>query len=336
MASTSMLALFPEELLERILEAVVVAPATPHPRAPWHKPSDSSDAPRTRTAALLVCRAFHRIARPLFYHTLVLHTPSQSAALLRTLTGDPALARYVRSLVLPDLSPADADVLALVAGTLRALDIALPPTGLELPVPALPELRTLTVRKASGTYLSQPAPRAVLSALAAAVRTAPRLEHTTTTFPLSADPALGSFVSALAEAPCLHTLRTPLPALWAPALLSVSANPALQRVCLGEEPAAAPSPSYPPPSSSCSPQRPPRAATYPTRFPSSSAQKASARPVLGTGLFLAEARKHSRLADLIRAGTSVVGWRGRAWTVGAEEGAARWGAAAEGAQVGCQ
>ncbi|KAJ7705524.1 hypothetical protein B0H17DRAFT_1193184 [Mycena rosella] len=321
--TTTTLAGFPEELLERILAFVVVAPPTAHPRAPWHPSPNaaSSETPiRTRTAALLVSRAFHRIALPLFYHTLVLHTPSQSRGLLAALGARPALTRCVRTLVLSDPSPADADLLVLVGSTLRALDVTLPPVlpaidalalehALARPLPAL---RALAIRKAAGTYLSQPAPRAVLCALADTVAAAPLLEETTTSFPLSADPALAPLVDALAAAPVLHTLRTPLPALWAPPLLGVSANPALKQICLaaGED---APCPvranSY--------------SASYSASAKDGGAGKAyadlwRARPIVGTGLFLAAARKHAHLSELIRAGTPIIGWRGRAWTVGAD------------------
>ncbi|KAJ6598344.1 hypothetical protein DFH09DRAFT_1394532 [Mycena vulgaris] len=291
------LAAFPEELLERILAHVVVAPSTPHPRAPWHLKTQSTDI-RTCTAALLVSRAFYRIGLPHFYHTLVLHSPSQAQSLLETLTADPALARCVRALVLPEPCPAAGEVLRRVGPSLRALDLTLPPA---LPAPdvvalcaslsSLQNLCTLTVRKAAGTYLSQPSPRAVLAALASAAASCPELEHLTTTFPLSADPALAPLTNALAAAPALHTLRTPPPALWAPPFLAVAANPALRRICLD----------------SASPSSP------------SSSPAPRARPPLASGLFLVEARKHARLSELIRAGTPVIGggWRGRAWTVGA-------------------
>ncbi|KAJ7220614.1 hypothetical protein GGX14DRAFT_354292 [Mycena pura] len=297
--SAVQLASFPEELLERILADAVVAPPTPHPRAPWHHPQpDDTKAVRTRLAPLLVCRAFHRIALPLFYHTLVLHTPSQSHALLRTLRAQPGLARAVRTLVLVAPSPADADILHLLCRTERllALDVTLPTASEGDTAPdaafacALRSLRSLTdlvVRKGAGTYLSQPAARAALEALADAVSSCPSLETTTLSFPLSADPTLVPLVAALAAAPALHTLRTPLPAFWTLPLLTVSANPALAKICLGDLPASAP------------------------------ACKDKGRPLLGTSLFLAAARQHARLSELIRAGTAVLGWRGRAWTMGA-------------------
>ncbi|KAJ7182781.1 hypothetical protein C8R43DRAFT_13199 [Mycena crocata] len=435
------LALFPEELLERILADVVTAKPTPNPRAPWHPSparsrssttaSSSSTAQtttqiRTRTAALLVSRAFHRIALPLFYHTLVLHSPSQSTALLQALHTHPHLARAVRTVVLPAPSRADARVLRTLPDV-RVLDVTLPPTLDDAPdegagehigdaLRALSTLRTLTIRKAAGTYLSQPAPRAVLDALASAVSLSPMLHTLTTSFPLSADPALASLVSALASpdaCPALETLRTPVPSVWGPPaspltpsaisslppltttfpaatttataafpattnasaspssatrtnpLLTIAlGNPGLQRICLESAHAHASGSdgrhrppirtwSAPPaafgltvPTASTSAQstsntnssakgkevkRPasPTASTskrdqwsaqakehqqqrvqvHPTSninmTPSQNTHYAP-RPVLGTSLFLAEARKHARLAECIRRGTEVL------------------------------
>ncbi|KAJ7769706.1 hypothetical protein DFH07DRAFT_954299 [Mycena maculata] len=327
------LASFPEELLERILAAAVVAPPHPNPRASWHPPpTDDTHHPRTRLAPLLASRTLYRIALPLFYHTLVLHGPSQARACHAALAATPHLARSVRTLVLVAPTAEDAALLQLLQGCacvcgarcqgacgLHALDITLPSAGdareIASAVGKLTGLQTLTVRKAAGTYLSQPAPRAVLAALADAVSGSSCLVETTTSFPLSADPALAPLIAALAAAPHLQVLRTPVPALWAPALLSISANPALARISL-DSPAAFPA--YSPPS----PAR--------KRVLSGSGGGGSGRPLLGTSLFLSEARKHGRLAELIRAGSAVVGfgWRGRAWTVGGAGYAAGAGAGA--------
>ncbi|KAJ6504064.1 hypothetical protein C8R47DRAFT_1104137 [Mycena vitilis] len=332
------LAAFPEELLEQILHDAVRAPPYPHPRAAWH--SSKGEQTRGRSAPLLACRAFHRIALPLFYHTLVVHSPSQSAALLNTLRARPDLAKAVRTLVLPNASVHDAELISLIPG-LWDLDITLPPNSAQVDalvaaVRNLRTLRSLAVRKAAGTYLSQPAPRALLDALADAVYASAELTSTTLAFPLSADPALTRLASALSTAPALQTLRTPLPSAWSPAYVSVAANPALQRVCLGgEEPAhsrpyfpsvaASLSPLPSPSSTATSPPRmPDRRLSSPTPTPSSYTASRS-RPILPTALFLHAARPHTRLVELIKAGTyicpnvaaSAGGWRGRAATVGA-------------------
>ncbi|KAJ7678031.1 hypothetical protein DFH06DRAFT_1422484 [Mycena polygramma] len=314
-------AAFPEELLEQILHGAVVAPPYPHPRAPWHS-SSAGKQTRGRTAPLLACRAFHRIALPLFYNTLVLHSSSQSAALLKTLRARPDLAKAVRTLVLPSPCADDADLIRLLPG-LWDLDITLPPNtakvdALVAAVRNLRTLRSLAVRKGAGTYLSQPAPRALLDALADAVYACTEMTSTTLSFPLSADPALTRLASALASAPVLQTLRTPLPSAWSPAYVSVASNPALARICLGEE------------AHTPTPRMPDRRLSSPT-YPSSSMPHSPSykrRPILPTALFLHAARPHARLVELIKAGTYICpnvgggaaggagGWRGRAATVG--------------------
>ncbi|KAJ7678026.1 hypothetical protein DFH06DRAFT_975392, partial [Mycena polygramma] len=323
---TNSLAAFPEELLKQILHDAVVAPPYPHRRAPWHS-SSAGKQTRGRTAPLLACRAFHRIALPLFYHTLVLHSQSQSAALLQTLRARPDLAKAVRTLVLPNPCADDAELIRLLPG-LWDLDITLPPpnspnTDADALVAAVRNLRTLrslAVRKGAGTYLSQPAPRALLDALADAVYACPEMHTTTLAFPLSADPALTRLASALAGAPALQTLRTPLPAAWSPAYVSVAANPVLARICLGEEAPFA--------NGASPPRVPDRRLSAPT-YPSSSMPHSPSykrRPILPTALFLHAARPHARLVELIKVGTYIcpnvgagaggAGWRGRAATVG--------------------
>ncbi|KAJ7899416.1 hypothetical protein B0H13DRAFT_2337122 [Mycena leptocephala] len=140
--------------------------------------------------------------------------------------------------------------------------------------------------------------------------------------------ALSTLTAALAAAPALTTLRTPLPALWAPAYAVVAANPALGRICLGDDlgSSASSSPSPSPCSSTCAvpacdpstlagkPAPPPRRSSFP------SLSLGRKRPILPTALFLSSARRHARLSELVRAGTDIaaggVGWRGRAATVG--------------------
>ncbi|KAJ6482456.1 hypothetical protein C8R45DRAFT_302706 [Mycena sanguinolenta] len=324
---------FPEELLERILLHAVIAPSAPHPRASWHSQS-SSQTTRGRTAPLLVCHAFHRIAIPFFYHTLVLHSPRQSESLLHSLQARPYLARSVRVLVLPTPSAYDAEVLGMLS-KLLVLDVTLPSCeseGIEQlggAIRRLTTLQDLRVRKGAGTYLSQPAPRAMLGALAEAVDTCNELHTTTLTFPLSSDPSLAPLSAALATAPALRTLRTPMPALWTAAYVDVAENPSLVRVCLGgEESAAFCAPEVsalecgasPGKESECPPPGK-QDRILPQRRLTSSASlhpRPCHRALLPTSLFLRAARPHARLSELIRAGTNVaVGWRWRAATVGA-------------------
>ncbi|KAF8201279.1 hypothetical protein K438DRAFT_642693 [Mycena galopus ATCC 62051] len=123
---------------------------------------------------------------------------------------------------------------------LLVLDVTLPKSSCDDAVEnlggAIRKLNTLQelhVRKSAGTYLSQPAPCAMLNALAESVSLCKQLHSTTLTFPLSADPSLAALSAALASAPALRTLRTPLPALWSTAYVEVAANPSVERVCLG-------------------------------------------------------------------------------------------------------
>ncbi|KAJ7041049.1 hypothetical protein C8F04DRAFT_1391482 [Mycena alexandri] len=320
---------FPEELLERILAHAVASPPAPHPRAPWHRAPHPQDI-HGRLAPLLVNRPFARIALPPFYHTLVLHSPSQARACLQTLRARPELARAVRVLVLASSAPgrAEAEVLALLTAAasthagpgLKSLDLTLPAPGSPSPSDALAlaeaihqlhALEVLTIRKAAGTYLSQPAPRAVLEACAAAVDACTELHTLTLTFPLAPDPALLPLVAALALAPALRTLACPMPAMWTgeSLWLRVASNPALERICLDAQAAM--------------PSSPPRAPERRYTAPSAPAPPYR-RPLLPTSLFLAAARPHARLSALIRAGTHILpvgaysggGWRGRAATVG--------------------
>jgi hypothetical protein len=72
---------------------------------------------------------------------------------------------------------------------------------------------------------------------------------------------------ALACSTSLRVLRTQLPVVWSPVLLKISENPYLEKIELWN------------------------------LFITDGAA------MVGTGLFLKEARKHQRLADLIKAGT---------------------------------
>ncbi|KAJ7894448.1 hypothetical protein B0H14DRAFT_2683161 [Mycena olivaceomarginata] len=276
------LASLPEELLERILAHTVIAPPVPHPRAPWHQGNASTKDTRSRMAPLLVCRAFHRIALPFFYHTLVLHSPHQSAALLVALRAQPDLARGVRVLVLPSPSASDAAVLSMLP-KLLVLDVTLPNSAEDADdvTRAVRDLRTLqelSVRKAAGTYLSQPASRAMLDALAGAVLASPQL--------VAANPALARVCLGDAAAPAAPSLAE----------------------CGNVACAPAPAPA------------PMRATPIERRatFTSFSGPASQPRAILPTALFLRAARPHARLSDLIRAGTHLAagGWRGRSATVG--------------------
>ncbi|KAJ7779274.1 hypothetical protein B0H16DRAFT_1838759 [Mycena metata] len=293
----------------------------------WHPKSQSTPG---RVAPLLVCRPFARIALPPFYHTLVLHSSSQARSCLLTLRARPELARAVRVLVLASSAPgkAEADVLTLLmtsGGSLKTLDITLPAPGAPSDALALAEalqqvhgLEALTIRKGPSTYLNQPASRAVLEACGAAVEACPEFNTLTLTFPLSPDPALLPLVAALSTAPALRTFACPMPAVWSPTQGGTDAPKTPGYAAFAD------SSSYPDYASSPA-RMPERRYTSPS---ASSCPPPTRRPILPTSLFLVSARSHTRLCQLIRAGTAIApvgayasgayggGWRGRAATVG--------------------
>ncbi|KAJ7678047.1 hypothetical protein DFH06DRAFT_1465834 [Mycena polygramma] len=276
-------------------------------------------ANRLGDARCLYWRGVPSIVSPYrFSITLSSSTPN-------TLRARPELAKAVRTLVLSNPCADDAELLRLLPG-LWDLDITLPPPNspnaqadaLVAAVRNLRTLRGLAVRKAAGTYLSQPAPRALLDALADAVYASAELTSTMLAFSLSADPALTRLASALSSAPALTTLRTPLPAAWSPAYLCVAANPALQRVCLGSEEAShsrlyflssTSSPSTMTSTASLPRMSDRRLSSPSPPYPSSSMPHSPsykrARPILPTALFLYAARPHARLVGLIKAGTYI-------------------------------
>ncbi|KAI0635164.1 hypothetical protein C8Q77DRAFT_686246 [Trametes polyzona] len=119
----------PEEILERILALILVQSPEFSPRPSWHPytaPSSSSASNPPRHAnivsPLLVCRAWLRIATPIHYRHPVLRTPRHAELLLRALRLTPALAPCVRSLHLHATSPALRDLVA-ACPHLHTLDI---------------------------------------------------------------------------------------------------------------------------------------------------------------------------------------------------------------------
>ena len=108
--------------------------------------------------------------------------------------------------------------------------------------------------------------------------------------------------NALARAPNLHTFTTQLPSVWNAAILNISTNPCLERIVFSDGSFESAFPDDPfqvhvsPPHTSSPPWRT-------TPVISSTANGG----IYGSGLFLMEARKHPRLSQLIREGTSTKG-----------------------------
>lgn len=106
---------------------------------------------------------------------------------------------------------------------------------------------------------------------------------------------------SLSTRPKLHTFSTLLPSVWNESILRVSTNPALERIILGDGQSVysrgntwSGTDFYAAPVSASIPVGP--------YFDSGNHGQGS---ILGTGLFLMQARKHARLSELIRAGTYV-------------------------------
>ncbi|KAI0717393.1 hypothetical protein C8T65DRAFT_571907, partial [Cerioporus squamosus] len=135
----------PEEILERILALVLVQSAELSPRPSWHPYQAPSTAGHpTVISPLLVCRAWLRIGTPIHYRHPVLRTPRHVELLLRALRHTPSLASCIRSLHVHATSPALRDLVPL-CHYLNTLDITVdngsdtnalrpaPPPGGEVP-----------------------------------------------------------------------------------------------------------------------------------------------------------------------------------------------------------
>jgi hypothetical protein len=180
-------------------------------------------------------------------------------------------------------------------------------------------LTHLALRKPNNVYLTQPKPKYVLGEIAKAMRVWDNLASRTTFSPLSlthsrsirqelADiafrlsddsgmapstarsPELQGPISSLSHAlttrPKLRTFCTLLPSLWNESILRISSNPNLECIVLGDGASRL------------------REQTH-VRKNDSNFEHDGSYGIVGTGLFLMQARKHARLSDLIRAGTYV-------------------------------
>ncbi|KAG6808662.1 hypothetical protein H0H92_003319, partial [Tricholoma furcatifolium] len=201
-----------------------------------------------------------------------------------------------------------------------------------------PDLRTADIAfKLADDTPTSPSSSSNYSPFSFALPTAPTAPTPTYTLPPAPTPAQTSPISALAAAlassPALHTFSTHLPSVWNTAIATIALNPALQKIVLSDGRARRaayplPLPHAPPqvphphpcphlagPAAAVSAALPPcqgQGAAGPS--PSPSYAPSCAPGISGTGLFLMEARRHPRLAELIALGTPIV--RGRAHTLG--------------------
>ena len=97
---------------------------------------------------------------------------------------------------------------------------------------------------------------------------------------------ISSLTHALTTRPKLRTFCTLLPSLWNESILRISSNPNLECIVLGDGSSSARL----------------REQTHVVR---SNFEHDGSYGIVGSGLFLMQARKHARLSDLIRAGTYV-------------------------------
>jgi hypothetical protein len=168
----------PEELIESILHHALAAPSRP---PTWHSPS------RSRLAVLQVSTSFYRIAMPLFYHSISIHSAAQLQRLLaQALRPNPRLASFIHHIILPAIWPDAGELLSRSSINLRFLDITLdsllntqahdPDT--EQFCQSLHQLHALThivVRKPNNVYLTRPKLQNVLSEMSKAMHAWPDL-----------------------------------------------------------------------------------------------------------------------------------------------------------------
>lgn len=227
-ASTSKVAspidILPEELLERVLAYCV-----PGVRI-------TSDS-RSR-APLLVSRVWHRLGAPLFVRAVRLRTSGQARDFVTTLKST-GRGDNVRVLVADGCF----DALASIpdeCSNLEELGITLGGDVLRGQFAKLRNVQRLTLRKATGVYLTEPATRRSMCELAAAMSEWPKLvrhslisttittltkllqNEVTITFRLSHSPSddpTSRLCAAMRSAPQLHTVRTCIPAVCPLSLL---------------------------------------------------------------------------------------------------------------------
>ncbi|KAF9063021.1 hypothetical protein BDP27DRAFT_1335878 [Rhodocollybia butyracea] len=303
--------LLPEELTEQILSLCVTASSEPpSPRPNWlPTPASKSltrdrrtSVIRTRLAPLLVCKEFYRISIPHYHSTVHIISPEQAAAFLHTLQLHPHLVgpcvrRCVSSEIYPMLVDSAAEDFCNALHTLQ-------------------NVRHLTLRKASSTYLTLPRIRHVLTELATAIEDWNSLESANVAFRMSDDNPLALLALAYPSAsPGLFSpVPTPTPSPLSPTLPSSNGPSYSARVGPMSllTSALAKSPSL---------------HTFSTHVPNvwnDTLLRVSQNPclqkiilspsVMITGLFMNEAKKHTRLTELIKAGTPMV--RSRAQTLG--------------------
>lgn len=283
---------FPEELLARILADCVTSPQALPVRPPWHTQPIFFPCPsllarptlhtstRARFSPLLVSRQFLRIGTPIYYQTLHLSTPTHAARVLETLVAQPALAGAVRRVVLGCVSLEGARVFR-ACERIEDVDICMDvyeanPQGdaaedqdAQALCDALDrvDLKHLTIRRTPDAYLTLTRPKYLLKRIAKAVPGWLNLESVHYALKISSTPATRPLAEALSHAPKLRSLKAQLPVIWNDSFLTISKNSTLEQIALYVE---------------------------------------GSDGILHTTMYMMEARKHARLSELIKVGTSFI------------------------------
>ncbi|KIP09335.1 hypothetical protein PHLGIDRAFT_333566 [Phlebiopsis gigantea 11061_1 CR5-6] len=310
---TVILTSLPEEILERILAYTLAStssssdsqPAllkssftrsqsTPFPVSDRSRSAGFKQFSRTsvhRYTPLLACTVFARIGTALIFSDLHVKTAEQCSNLKRILRQRPDLARCVKAVRLDGAWGDSKDLvkaLSVSGGRLENFDFCITPQAEEesaLPafckaLAALPTVGTvkhLRVRKASDAYLTLSTPNRILEVLAQTIPRWGSLETVNIGFRLPSGPRKTTPSTALPSNATISGVSQFVLALaQAPSLKAVHAElPAVWNTALLDI----------------------------SSNPSLHSITLSPAPVTGGHMFLTEARKHPRLAELIENGT---------------------------------
>ncbi|KAF8347568.1 hypothetical protein F5887DRAFT_956388 [Amanita rubescens] len=277
------------------------------------------DFPEELLEHVIALCAFNRIGTPLLYHSINLTNPTQAELLLRTLRGNRDISPLIRCLVLSTITIHSAQALSLCRNlvlldfTLDAGSSSQPSSpGPQEPTPDpdvaelsnafsnLSQLRHLVVRKSgAGVYLTTPRVKHILCHLAESVPQWNELRPTPSGTPSDDSPVrlgpIARITHALSTRPKLHSFAAHLPSTWSNAILRVSTNKQLERIVLSDGRTDI----------SIIPE------IAGAAFSAPATEHHQQHGVLGSGLFMMEARKHAKLIELIRAGTPFIRSRTR-------------------------
>ncbi|THH31633.1 hypothetical protein EUX98_g2526 [Antrodiella citrinella] len=280
-----------------------------------------------RTASwhhLLTCKLIYRVAAPLFYRTITLHSPPQTASLAATLRANCGLASWVRSITLEGVWMVGLDDVLGRCTSVQSLDLVLDDgwlgkecanstkfmhgagilarginanevLGFCDALGRVRDLKTLTIRKENSTYLTQLGPRTILQSIGKHMMQWKRLEHVELAF--------------------RYTNAQPLPIMVPSSPQSLVDDEHSDETCISLSAALAQAPKLrtvstvmPAIWNDALLQISANPALQQIRFtaPPTPGAPASLQCVFPTALYFKEASKHPRLIELILAGSSVM------------------------------